>query len=241
MTIKGIIFDLYGTLINILTDENLEEIYRGIGQFLTYQGLTLSPGEVRERYWELLRQQKSGSREEHFEMNALAIWDALLKTAGMSDEAARQRLSLTLAQLFRAISRKRLGLYPDVKKVLEALRPGYRLALVSDAQPCFALPEIKAVGLEGYFESVIISGSYGFRKPDARLYQAALSALNLTPAEAIFVGNDMFRDMYGAQQVGMKTIYIDTDQGVKTHPGVTPDVAAKFFADVAAGIERLVR
>ena len=53
--------------------------------------------------------------------------------------------------------------------MLDELRPTYRLALVSDAQPCYALPEIKAVGLEGYFDPIIISAHYGFRKPDTRL------------------------------------------------------------------------
>ena len=44
MTIKCILFDLYGTLIDINTDESLEEIYRGIAHFLTYQGIYLHRG-----------------------------------------------------------------------------------------------------------------------------------------------------------------------------------------------------
>jgi len=41
MAIKGILFDLYGTVIDIETDESLEEIYRGIAHYLTYHGVYL--------------------------------------------------------------------------------------------------------------------------------------------------------------------------------------------------------
>ena len=50
MTIKGILFDLYGTLIDIETDESKDEIYRTIAHYLTYQGVYLHRGEIRERY-----------------------------------------------------------------------------------------------------------------------------------------------------------------------------------------------
>lgn len=239
MAIKGIIFDLYGTLIDIETDENLEEIFRGISHFLTYSGIDLSRSELRDRYWEHLKQQQKDSQEEHHEIDVVKIWDALLKNGGMKSEASRQSLAVLLAQLFRAISRKRLLLYPDVKRILDALKPVYRLALVSDAQPCFALPEIRAVGLEGYFDPIVISASHGFRKPDPRLYEEALSAMGLSPSEAVFVGNDMYRDMFGAQRVGLKTIYFNTDQGCKAHEGTTPDFVTKVFADVAKGIEAI--
>ena len=69
MSIRGILFDLYGTLIDIKTDESLEEIYRGIAHFLTYHGIYLHRGEIRDRYWEILRQQKEESKEEHSEID----------------------------------------------------------------------------------------------------------------------------------------------------------------------------
>ena len=43
MELKGILFDLYGTVIDIETDESMEEIYRGIAHYLTYQGVYSAP------------------------------------------------------------------------------------------------------------------------------------------------------------------------------------------------------
>ena len=51
MAIKGILFDLYGTLIDIETDESIDEIYRAIAHYLVYQGVYIHRGQVRERYW----------------------------------------------------------------------------------------------------------------------------------------------------------------------------------------------
>jgi putative hydrolase of the HAD superfamily len=239
MTIKGILFDLYGTLIDIETDESLEEIYRGIAHYLTYHGVYQHRWEVRDRYYAIMKQQKEERGEEYPEIDVEAIWNALLRQQGIRAPLARRKLALILAQMYRGISRKRLQLYPDVKRVLDELRPTFRMALVSDAQPCYALPEMKAVELEGYFDPVIISAYYGFRKPDTRLMGKALDIMKLVPAEVIFVGNDMYRDIYGASRLGIKTIFIDSNQGAKSYEKVTPDYFAHRFEDVLKGVEAL--
>jgi len=239
MAIKGILFDLYGTLIDIETDESLEEIYRGIAHYLTYHGVYLHRWEVRDRYYEIMKQQKEESGEEYREIDVEAIWKSLLRQEGIRAPLARRKLATILAQIYRAISRKRLQLYPDVKRVLDELRPTYRMALVSDAQPCYALPELKAVGLDGYFDPTIISAHYGFRKPDTRLMGKALDRLKLGPAEVICVGNDMYRDIYGASRLGIKTIFIESNQGAKSHDNVTPDYYAVRFEDILKGVEAL--
>ena len=239
MAIKGILFDLYGTLIDIETDESLEEIYRAIAHYLTYHGVYPHRWEVRDRYYEIMKQQKEEGGEEYPEIDVETIWDSFLRQEGIRATLARRNLATILAQIYRAISRKRLQLYPDVKRVLDELRSTYRMALVSDAQPCYALPEIKAVGLEDYFDPIIISAQYGFRKPDARLFGKALDAMKLRPAEVICVGNDMYRDIYGAHQFGIKNILVDSNQGAKSHENVTPDYFADRFEDVLKGVKAL--
>ena len=239
MAIKGILFDLYGTVIDIETDESLEEIYRGIAHYLTYHGVYLHRWEVRDRYYEIMRQQKEEGGEECPEIDVEAIWISFLRQEGIGAPLVRRRLALILAQMYRGISRKRLQLYPGVKGVLDELRPTFRLALVSDAQPCYALPEMKAVGLDGYFDPVIISAHYGFRKPDTRLMGKALDIMKLGPAEVIYVGNDMYRDMYGASRLGIRTIFVDSNQGAKSYENVAPDYVAHQFQDVLKGVEAL--
>jgi putative hydrolase of the HAD superfamily len=63
--------------------------------------------------------------------------------------------------------------------------------------------------------------------------------MKLLPAEAIFVGNDMYRDIYGASRLGIKTIFVDSNQGAKSYENVTPDYIAHRFEDVLKGVEAL--
>jgi putative hydrolase of the HAD superfamily len=241
MTIKGLLFDLYGTLIDIETDEGMEETYRSISHFLNYHGIYLHRWEVKDRYYEIMKQQKEERDEKYPEIDVEAIWNTLLRQEGMDISPACQELATTLAQLYRGISRKRLQLYPGVKEALDELRSEYPLALVSDAQPCFAIPEIKAVGLEGYFEPVVISAYYGFRKPDPRLTEKALDSMKLLPSEVIYIGNDMYRDIYGAKRLGIKTIFFDSNQGQKSYEDVNPDYYIVGFDGVINGVKTLAQ
>jgi putative hydrolase of the HAD superfamily len=217
----------------------MDEIYRGIAHYLTYHGIYRHRWEVRDRYYQIMKQQKEILGEEYPEIDVEAIWNTFLEQEGVKADHERRKLALILAQLYRGISRNRLQLYPGVKKVLDELRPAYRMALISDAQPCYALPEMKAMGLDGYFDPVIISAPYGFRKPDKRLTEKALDIMKLMSAEVICVGNDMYRDIYGANRLGIKTIFVDSNQGDKYHENVTPDYFAHRFEDVLRGVEAL--
>jgi putative hydrolase of the HAD superfamily len=98
---------------------------------------------------------------------------------------------------------------------------------------------MKAVGLNGYFEPIIISANYGFRKPDTRLFGNALDTMKLISAEVICVGNDMYRDIYGGSQLGIKTIFVDSNQGAKSHEDVIPDYFAHRVEDILKGVEAL--
>ena len=49
----------------------------------------------------------------------------------------------------------------------------------------------------------------------------------------------MYRDIYGASQLGIKTIFIESNQGAKSHDNVTPDYYAVRFEDILKGVEAL--
>jgi putative hydrolase of the HAD superfamily len=115
----------------------------------------------------------------------------------------------------------------------------YHLAVVSDAQSVYGLPELRATGLAGYFSPIIISGDYGYRKPDPRLFQAALQALRVSPEEAIFIGNDRLRDVYGARQVGMKTILFCPNGVPSGSPETEPEYVLCGYNDLPRAIQFL--
>jgi putative hydrolase of the HAD superfamily len=240
MKIQAILFDINGTLIDIQTDEGNEEIYRGISHFLSYQGIYIHRWEVRDEYFRLMDEQRDASGEAFPEFDAVELWrEFLLRRPEASQTLAPEKLRwmpLFLAEMYRGISRFRLQLYPDVKNVLDELLPCFKLAAVSDAQSAWALPEMRSVGIDAYFQPIIVSGDFGFRKPDKRIFGAALSRLDLPPENVLFVGNDMYRDVYGAKQVGMKSVFFSSNQGRKTAKGVEPDYIIYQFAELRKAI-----
>jgi putative hydrolase of the HAD superfamily len=139
---------------------------------------------------------------------------------------------LALAEMFRGVSRTKLKLYPHVREVLDRLRGRFPMAIVSDAQTAYARGELHKVGITDYFGPIIISGDHGFRKPDPRLFHFALDSMGVQPQQAVYVGNDMFRDVFGAREVGMRTVMFDSDQGTKHHEGCSPDFRITDFREL---------
>jgi len=242
MEIRALLFDVNGTLIDIETDEWMEETYRTVAHFLTYQGIALHRGEVRDLYFQIMKEQFAASKEIYPEFDVVAVWREVLRRYATEytrslGPAKLLQMPLFLAELQRGISRKRLVAFPQTHEILAQLKTRYRLAVVSDAQSAYGLPELRAVGLADYFAPIIISGDYGYRKPDARLFHAALTELQVCPEEAIFVGNDRFRDVLGARQVGMKTIWFCPHGNPGGSPETEPDYILYQYADLPRAIE----
>ncbi|MFH0959398.1 MAG: HAD family hydrolase [Pseudomonadota bacterium] len=227
MKIRAILFDINGTLIDIHTDESAEEIYRAISHFLTYQGIYVHRWDLRDEYFSLMNEQRKNSAEAFPEFSSVELWREFLRRRPKASHALPPEklrwLPFFLAEMYRGVSRFRLQLYPEVQRVLDELARRFKLAALSDAQSPWALPEMRAVGIEAYFKPIIVSGDLGFRKPDKRIFEAALKGLKLTAGNVLFVGNDMYRDIYGAKQLGMKTVFFSSNQGRQTANGVEPD------------------
>jgi putative hydrolase of the HAD superfamily len=244
MEIRALLFDVNGTLIDIETDEWMEEAYRAVAHFLTYQGISLRRGEVRDLYFLIMKEQFAASREVYPEFDAVAVWREVIRRCATDytrslDPQKLQHVPLFLAEAHRGISRKRLVAFPQTQEVLCYLKTRYRLAVVTDAQSPWAIPELRAVGLADYFAPIIISGDYGYRKPDPRLFQAALSELQVSPEEAIFVGGDRFRDILGARQVGMKTILFCPNGNPVGSAETEPDYLLYKYSDLPRAIDFL--
>lgn len=235
--ITAVAFDVNGTLIHIHTDEHNEEIFRAVGHFLTYQGVDMRRHHVRDEYFARLKQQQRESAENFPEFDAVGIWRSIVEdfaspyTLALPPERLAQ-LPLTLAEMYRGVSRRKLRLYPHVRKVLSTLREHFPLAIVSDAQSAYARAELHKVGLTDYFEPIVVSGDHGFRKPDPRLFEFALTAMGVTAEQTVYVGNDMYRDIYGAREAGMRTVMFDSDQGTKHHQDCEPDYRITDMRDL---------
>ena len=122
--------------------------------------------------------------------------------------AADERLAGRIAARFSADAKEHLS---SSAALLKRLASRYRLGIVSNFYG-----NLDAVcresGIAPHLSVAIDSTAVGYRKPDARIFQAALAPLDATPSEAIFVGDSMPRDMSGARAIGMPHVWLSTEE-----------------------------
>jgi len=215
--IQAVLFDLFGTLVDIYTNEEDPQIYRTLAQFLTYYQIYFSPEDIAHLYKEIAQVRLAETQSPFGEIDVFFIFEAIL-AEGLGKVPDRN-LVIWLARLFRSLSRKHLALFPDVLPTLETLGAHYQLGIVSDAQWVYSKPEIRMLGLDKYFPTIVLSSLYLVRKPAPQIFTHALRALHLKPAEAVYVGNYPPEDIPGPQEIGMPVIMVDRWGGMEA-PGI---------------------
>jgi HAD superfamily hydrolase (TIGR01549 family) len=93
--------------------------------------------------------------------------------------------------------------------LLKRMHKKYRLAVVSNMSFSEAIfQSLEEFDIYKHFDTIIVSGVLGWRKPSPRIFQAALQALHVKAEEAVFVGDSPIADMEGAKHLGMKTVLV---------------------------------
>lgn len=213
---RNYLFDLYGTLVDIHTDEQKEALWLQMSIFLGTEGGASSPRALKQIYYSQLSQLEAEARElrgSGAEIDIAPVFAAIYQAAGVQageEDVAR------LAKAFRVMSIEKLRLFPGVLDLMKRLKErGKGVYLVSNAQALFTLPELRALGLESFFDGIVISSQEGLKKPDEDLFRLALQRYGLNPSESVFVGNDDMADCWGSHQVGLDSMYICTEQSPK--------------------------
>ena len=206
-----LIFDLYGTLVDIHTEENAE-VWEKTALFFGYYGAHYSPRELESAFTAQisLRKAKAGQSYECFpDIPFHEVMADLFRSKGIEENA--DTLGIQAAQLFRIASTEYIRLYPKVLESLDLLRKkGYRLWLLSNAQEVFTRYELRHLGLWDAFDGVYISSCFGFRKPDVRYFRSLLEEQQLDPKQCLMIGNDRETDIAGAKAAGLDTFYMHT-------------------------------
>lgn len=235
------LFEPYGTLIDVETDERDWYAYLNLSRFLEYRGVRLTADELRWLWFEKLALETRQEDGAYPEADARAIWREILT---QNSDPCRFSLDLDagnfladIVTLHRALTRRTLRLLDGARALLDDLQGRVRLGVVADAQPDYLLPELKIADIARYFDTSHASGAHGYRKPDARLFHAALKSLGVGADQTLFVGCDTGRDVAGATAAGIRSLLVLTPYGSKDIALGNPD----FVVDDTAGIAAAVR
>lgn len=209
--VQNCIFDLYGTLVDIHTDEERPALWRAMAAWYTGRGAAYGPAELWTTYLRLVhkRLRNTGARYAHEGYPELQIGEIFLELFRHKGVPAAPQDAAEAALTFRRLSTDRLRLYPGARELLTGLRAqGRGVWLLSNAQRLFTARELDDLGLTDLFDGIYLSSDYGCKKPDPRFYRVLLEERGIDPAAAVMVGNDAACDIRGAQAVGLRTLYI---------------------------------
>jgi putative hydrolase of the HAD superfamily len=99
------------------------------------------------------------------------------------------------------------SVFPDVVPALDALP--YRHGLLSNSSTAHQDRKLRLLGVRSRFEALVCSYELGFAKPDPRAFLAACEALDVPPAEAVYVGDNLRVDGCGARDAGLHGVWVD--------------------------------
>ncbi len=212
--IRNFIFDLYGTLADIHTNEKSAYLWNKMAAFYTSLGANYDGKELRKEYLRLCALEVEKTRAQvggaYPEPEIRHVFRELMTKKGVTPTS---EMVDYLAMTFRILSRKYLRLFPYVTEILAGIHEkGGRVFLLSNAQHAFTMPELIELGLLPYFDGVLISSEYELCKPDVRFMDACMKKYRLNPKECIMVGNDPTSDIKIANDYGIPSVYILTDE-----------------------------
>jgi HAD superfamily hydrolase (TIGR01549 family) len=173
---------------------------------------------------------------------APSVYKALIWRLTSGDAAVSARIYEWVEE--RGHGRDIFELRPGIAGVLEALRQrGFKLGLVAN-QPAAVLARLERHGIAHYFANHGISGVYGYRKPDVRLFLRACEDLGVEPTECVMVGDRIDNDVVPAKLLDMRTVLLRTGRHIAQQPrswDETPDAEVHDAAGILTAIEALIR
>ncbi len=230
MSIRLITFDLDDTLwsvqpVIVAADNALRVWLANNAERLD----ALTPERLQQLRSEVVRQQPDLDRRVS-EVRYQVLLRAFLQS-GYAETEARETAEQAF-QVFLA-ARQNVKLFADVLPTLEQLRCDYMLGALSNGNA-----DVRRVGLGEYFSFALNADMLGVAKPEPQVFLAALARAQVQPGHSIHIGDHPYDDVFGAQQVGMRTIWFNPEGHAWTGEH-EPDAQVSQIAQLPDVIKRL--
>ncbi len=242
----AILFDLGDTLVDLGEGRGDYEARLAVRGARVYDALAALGAPVTDRQGfaaALAHDSEADYQAAVAEQRGIDIYDVLrrfLPRRGVSAEEAWVRAG---GEAFYSGTPASAGLRTGALELLGALRGlGLRLGVISNtlAPKPFMDRSLAGHGLLEFFPVRIYSSEIGVAKPHSRLFRAALGALDIAPARAVYVGDRLLTDVAGAQAAGMKGMLIEVAHRVEHDPAIRPDARIRELPELLAVLPALL-
>ncbi|MGP4071075.1 HAD family hydrolase [Piscibacillus sp. B03] len=105
--------------------------------------------------------------------------------------------------------------FEDLTTMLDELvNTNHLLGIITNGKEQFQLNNIKALGIERYFNTILISEREGIKKPNPEIFYKALNELNVKPHDSMYVGDHPEKDIQAARHIGMLSCWKQSDEWI---------------------------
>lgn len=243
--IEAVLFDFYATLVRspewfelevrTLPEKALSDLSdRGHIRPVSSGGLKNAQRVFRESR---LKAERTGRETSHVD-----DLKAVVAELELSGRVSRALVEETVERLHRRYV-PRTTLVPGARDVLQRLRElDFRLGVISNAAYTPFIHWVLAhFDLADMFEETIVSAEVGMRKPAPGIFELALERLGVSPQAAVYVGDDLIKDVQGAKGAGLRAIWFrDDGSEVEQIEGIEPDAVVTKLLDVVEPIRAWV-
>ena len=237
MTIEGILFDYGNTLISIELDWekimplNIENMIR----YLKSKNVPVEIDPFGKHFVEFKNLKHQQGQKEMHEYRSVDVLRKTFMEFGLNHLSKTEMAEAVDA--FFSPEESEYQIVEGAHQVLQTLKKqGYKLAIVSNASSGQLIQKaMKNRDFQKYFDAVIVSADVGFRKPHPKIFQMALQKINVSPENAVMIGDVPPYDIAGAKELGMKTIlvkYVDSTEAKKHDSDIQPDAIANRITDI---------
>ncbi len=224
---RAVLFDLDDTLwpIGPVIEQAERLLWRYLEQHAPAVAASCSIDSLRQARMAKL------AREPHFHLDLAALRRAGLLDAFAACDADAAHIDGAMA-VFGA-ARNLVAPYADVLGGLERLGRRTLIGSISNGNA-----DLRAIGLDHHFKVSLAAHSFGQAKPAPGIFLAACAELGVAPADAVYVGDDVLLDVRGAQQAGLRAVWLNRN-GSSAHleHGVEPDAICTDFDELLNWLE----
>lgn len=239
-----VLFDLGNTLIYFdgTWKQVIDEMNQAVTDALCEMGYRLDRQSFPSEFGTLADQYYQRRDEDYVETTTLEVLRQAL-AANHIHNVETHELRKAVQKMF-AVSQAHWHVEPDTASTLEALRAsGRRLGIISNASDDQDVQTlIDKAGIRSFFDVVVVSAAYGWRKPGKKIFDRALDHWKAGPDQAVMIGDTLPADILGANQAGIASIWIrrrvDTPENHALAESIRPRATVDSLAEIPALLDR---
>lgn len=205
--VKAVLADYLGTLVNARTYTLTASTLKLHGA-LADAGFKTDRKEFLEAYAKA-HEKYRGVRYGELREVTNAVWvSETLCNLGFKVNVDDARLKAALNVFFQNFIDS-LALREYAEKVVQKAAATCKLGLISNFTYAPVVHfSLRKLGLNKFFNAVVVSDDVGWRKPHKRIFEDALTRLQVKAKEAVYIGDSPLEDIKGAQAAGIRTVFV---------------------------------